>query len=177
MGSRRKARECGLQILYALETQAERHAPAPPGGEAPPRRLASIIDAEVEQALHDFFAHFDAPARTHGYTAEIVREVLAHGEAIDEVIARHSPRWRIERMAAVDRNILRVATYELLFAQDLPGPTVLDEAIEVAKRFGSERSSAFVNGVLDSILRERRPGEHRDARPATQAAPSSETEE
>lgn len=160
MGARRKARECGLQVLYQLET-AGRELPAP-GRLPPPVRespLARVGDEEVEEALTAFFENFDAPDRTHAYTEELVHGVVKNLTRIDEVIGRHSPRWRVERMAIVDRNVLRLGVYELMSAPDVPAKVILDEGVEIARRFGSEQSSAFVNGVLDSAARELRPGD------------------
>lgn len=144
MGSRRRGRETALQVLYQLD---------------------AIPDAGPDEALRLYFAHLvdgeggaaDADARA--FTEQLVRGVHAHLPAIDECVRRSSQNWRLERMARVDRNILRIATYELLHEADVPKAVVIDEAIEVAKRFGSEESAAFVNGVLDRIATQARPGE------------------
>lgn len=160
MGARHKARECGLQVLYQLETRG-RERPEP-GRLPPPVKESPLLRADagvIDEALRDFFENFDAPERTHAYTEEIVKGVVDHLSEIDEVIGRNSPRWRVERMAIVDRNVLRLGVYELLFAKDVPAKVVIDEGVEIARRFGSEQSSAFVNGVLDSAARELRPGD------------------
>ena len=79
------------------------------------------------------------------------RGVALQRDAIDEVVQRHSPNWRIGRMSRIDRNILRLATFELLYQEDVPKKVAINEAIEVAKRFGSEDSSSFINGILDKV--------------------------
>ena len=79
--------------------------------------------------------------------------MVAHREKLDPLVARHATHWRLERMAAVDRNILRLAAYETLYT-DTPGAVVIDEAVNLARRFGSDESPAFVNGVLDALARE-----------------------
>jgi N utilization substance protein B len=90
----------------------------------------------------------------------LVEGTLAHREAIDELIRGQADNWRLERMPAVDRNILRLAVFELLHQDDVPKLVVLDEAIELAKMYGSEQSSRFVNGLLDGLLKQRvLPGE------------------
>ena len=77
--------------------------------------------------------------------------VAAHQEELDALIARYSEHWRLERMALVDRNLLRLATFELLYRDDIPAKVVINEAVELAKRYGTEESGAFVNGLLDRI--------------------------
>jgi N utilization substance protein B len=137
MGVKRQARECALQILYPLDVIA-----ATGGGVA-----------DVNAAIGAFFDNFDADAKARERAEEIVRGVLANRERIDQVIGEHSPRWRIDRMALVDRNVLRLCVHELLFDTETPPAVVIDEGVEIAKRFGAEQSAAFVNGVLDSAAR------------------------
>lgn len=87
------------------------------------------------------------------YAQSLVEGTLGHREEIDELIRRQAEHWRLERMPAVDRNILRLAVYEFLYETDVPKLVILDEAIELAKEFGTEQSGRFVNGVLDGILK------------------------
>jgi N utilization substance protein B len=82
----------------------------------------------------------------------LVRGVISHLPEIDAQVAQQAEHWRLERMAAVDRNILRLALYELMFTPDTPPAVVIDEAVELAKRYGSEHSGPFVNGLLDGFL-------------------------
>jgi N utilization substance protein B len=98
-------------------------------------------------------AHFDLHERARAFAEEIVRGVDAHRAALDARIAAHARNWRVERMPAVDRNVLRIATWELM-CTDTPESVVIDEAVDIARDFGSERSPAFVNGVLDAIARD-----------------------
>ena len=87
------------------------------------------------------------------YARSLVRGTLEHLEEVDSLIRRQAEHWRLERMPAVDRNILRLAIYEFLYETDVPKLVILDEAIELAKQFGTEQSGRFVNGVLDGILK------------------------
>ena len=85
------------------------------------------------------------------FAAELVRGVVDHLESIDTTLGECSTNWKVPRMALVDRNVLRLATYELLHIKDIPPRVTLNEAIEVAKRYGSKDSGAFINGILDRI--------------------------
>ena len=112
------------------------------------------IDAsgnDVDQAISDFWRELPGDAEGREYADELVRGVRAKAEQLDERIRAASQNWRIERMARIDRNALRLGTYELLTRTDVPRAVILDEAVELAKRFGGEESSKFVNGVLDRI--------------------------
>jgi len=90
---------------------------------------------------------------TVDYAKRLVRGVMEHGERIDELVQSQAEHWRLERMVAVDRGVLRLAVYEFLYETDVPKLVVVDEAIELAKVFGSEQSGAFVNGLLDGLLK------------------------
>ncbi|GAC1337363.1 MAG: transcription antitermination factor NusB [Myxococcales bacterium] len=130
MGSRSKARECALQALYQLDTA---------GG-------------TTGDALAGLWAHFEpADADTTRFAEQLVRGVQNERAVIDELIQRTSTNWKIERMARVDRNIIRLAVYELLRRPEVPVKVTLNEAVELGKKYGSEESSAFVNGILDRI--------------------------
>jgi N utilization substance protein B len=87
-----------------------------------------------------------------------VTQTVEHVEKIDGVIQSHAEHWRLDRMAVVDRNILRLATQELLFDTETPGTVVINEAIEIARRYSAQESPQFINGILDSIKRERELG-------------------
>jgi N utilization substance protein B len=128
-GSRRKAREAAVQVLYQIDLSGE----------------------DPERALDLYFQHLTPGDETREFAGELVRGCIAHREAIDAKIREVSRHWRLERMARVDRNILRLATFELLLLPDVPRKVTLNEAVELAKRFGDEHSPAFVNGVLDRI--------------------------
>ncbi len=151
MGTRRKGRESALQILYQLEVLAGSRVAKDESTPKMTELMQALSAAHVNQVVETFFKNFEASLAIFDYASSLVRGTLLNLNRIDGYITRHSDKWRLERMAMVDRNVLRLSTYELLFSFDLPTNVVIDEAIEVAKRFGSEKSAAFVNGVLDSI--------------------------
>jgi N utilization substance protein B len=112
------------------------------------------IDAtgnDTDQAISDFWRELPGDAEGRDYADELVRGVRDGAEKLDERIRAASQNWRLERMARIDRNALRLGAYELLTRTDVPRAVILDEAVELAKRFGGEESSKFVNGVLDRI--------------------------
>jgi N utilization substance protein B len=94
-----------------------------------------------------------AAERAFSYARSLVEGTLSHRQEIDDLIRQQAEHWRLERMPPVDRNILRLAVYEFLYQTDVPKLVILDEAIELAKEFGSEQSGRFVNGLLDGILK------------------------
>lgn len=139
---RTRARERALQALYQIDVAAE----------------------GIDEALGRFWKSFEPVEREVMDLAEaIVRGVAQHRRAVDDTIERVSTNWRLDRMAKVDRNVLRLAVYELL-RTDVPVKVVINEAIELGKKFGSESSGAFVNGVLDRVAAEL-PAERRRERP------------
>jgi N utilization substance protein B len=129
MGARHSGREAALQMLFQIE--------------------ASEVSAD--KAVELFWRTFEADPDGRAYADALVRGVEAELEAIDKKITSASQNWRIERMSRVDRNLLRLGTWELMTKPDIPRAVVLDEAIELAKAYGTEESSGFVNGVLDRI--------------------------
>ena len=111
-----------------------------------------MASTDLEEALARFWRSFEPVEREVRETAEaLVRGVAAHRREIDDAIEAVSVNWRLDRMAKVDRNVLRLAVHELLHRPDVPVKVAIDEAIELGKKFGSESSGAFVNGVLDRI--------------------------
>jgi N utilization substance protein B len=129
MGARTSGREAALRMLFGLEAS----------------------EADVEQAVLSYWREFGGDAEARGYADDAVRGVMSERDAIDEVVRRASEHWRLERMTRVDRNLLRLGTWELTRRLDVPRAVILDEAVELAKRYGSEDSGAFVNGVLNRI--------------------------
>jgi transcription antitermination protein NusB len=129
MGSRTSGRESALQMLFALEAG---------GGTA-------------EQVISSYWRQSPGDPEGREYADHAVQGVAGDLAHVDEVIRKASTNWRLERMARVDRNVLRLGTWELLLRRDVPRAVILDEAVELAKRFGSEESGAFVNGVLDRV--------------------------
>ena len=100
-----------------------------------------------------FLRHFEGNPKTKEFARRLVSGVVSQQTAIDRRIVECTENWKLERLAKVDLIILRVATYEIAFCPDIPPPVSLDEAIEIAKRFGSADSATFINGVLDQIAR------------------------
>jgi N utilization substance protein B len=111
-----------------------------------------LSGATVEEMAARFEDLAKAPAPAREFALALVRGVISHLPEIDAQVAQQAEHWRLERMAAVDRNILRLALYELMFTPDTPPAVVIDEAVELAKRYGSEHSGPFVNGLLDGFL-------------------------
>jgi transcription antitermination protein NusB len=121
------------------------------------------LGAEAEESAQSEDPPMPPPARhtprpeeiqdAFGYASRLVEGVESHREEIDERIRAQAENWRLERMPSVDRNILRLAIYEMWHQNDVPKLVVLDEAVELAKRFGSEQSGRFVNGVLDGLMK------------------------
>jgi len=134
MGKRRKSRELALQVLYGHDLQE-----------------LSCDRQVVEQALAEFRDSFEAGERAMEYARAIVLGICAHREAIDRLLTRHAHNWRLERMSAVDRNILRIAAWEILHGPDVPVQVAINEALEVAKRFSTADACPFINGILDSL--------------------------
>jgi N utilization substance protein B len=133
---RTKARERALQALYQIDVAAE----------------------DLDEALARFWRSFEPVEREVQQAAEaMVRGVASHRREIDDAIEGASTNWRLDRMAKVDRNVLRLAVFELLHAPDVPVKVAINEAIELAKKYGSESSGAFVNGLLDRIAGELQP--------------------
>ncbi|MFQ5898301.1 MAG: transcription antitermination factor NusB [Candidatus Methylomirabilia bacterium] len=136
MGKRRKAREVSLQLLYQLDLQGE----SDPGPHLPAFWGRHPVDPEVR-----------------AFAEALVLGTKLHQPKIDELITQYAQHWALERMAVVDRNILRVAIFELLWTTEVPSKVAINEALEVAKKFSTQESSRFINGILDRIRRELRP--------------------
>ena len=131
-GVRRTGRAYALQLLYARDGDPS----------------TDLSGAAISWAS-DFELEIDAPAQT--FAKDLVAAAVSRATEIDELIVASSKNWRLERMSRVDRNILRLGACELLAFRDVPVKVVINEAVELAKRFGTAESSAFVNGVLDRI--------------------------
>jgi N utilization substance protein B len=129
VGERRRAREFALQMLFQLD----------------------LSPSDPENAIESFWNDKKVSDTVRAFAEEIVRGTMQRREALDEVLASATLNWRIPRMAVVDRNVLRMALYEFLFQPGTPRVVVIDEAIEIAKKFGNDDSGPFINGVLDAI--------------------------
>jgi len=114
-----------------------------------------MTEAPPEQMQEDFEEWKSATDGIREFADVLIRGTLDHLEEIDDELATQTAHWRLERLAAVDRNILRLAMYELLFHAETPHAVVIDEAIEIAKKYGAEESARFVNGVLDGFVKRR----------------------
>jgi N utilization substance protein B len=136
MGRRRKARELALQFLYQLDQSGESD-PTP---------------HETE-----FWARHPVDESARVFASAMVRGAMANREQIDRTIGECAEHWELDRMAVVDRNILRLAVYELGWRSEVPPKVAINEAIEIAKKFGTQESSRFINGILDRVHRELRP--------------------
>ena len=132
MSSRRRSRQRALQILFLWDLRRQ----------------------NVDEAINAYYDNLYSEERPERdpFVADLVRGTVANLPGLDDQISRHAEHWRIERMPAVDRNILRLAVYEM--TRGTPAPVVIDEALELARRFSNEESVQFVNGVLDAINRE-----------------------
>jgi N utilization substance protein B len=131
MSNRHKAREQALQILYQMDLSGQ----------------------TVEQALERFRRSFEQLPGEEIFIESLVKGVAEQKALIDDWIEQVSQNWKISRMAPIDRNILRLSAYELRFMRETPAPVVLNEAVEIAKKFGNDGSPQFVNGVLDTLSR------------------------
>ena len=112
-----------------------------------------------------FWKEHEVEAEVREFAEGLVEGVMQEREALDRIIAGSVDNWRIDRMAVVDRNILRLAVYELAWLPDTPSVVVLDEAIEVGKKYGSEQSGSFINGILDAVRKRIERGEVPSTRP------------
>jgi len=156
--SRRRAREVALQVLYAIDLIQDRKRPPAPDevageeGSLPSVALEELAGQSPEQVFDTVVAHFPIPEKACEFARELVAQVRQNSGDLDQAITQHSRNWRITRMAAVDRNILRLGVYELTFT-DTPAPVILNESIDLARRFSGDPSPAFVNGILDAVAR------------------------
>ncbi|MBW1645725.1 MAG: transcription antitermination factor NusB [Deltaproteobacteria bacterium] len=131
-GLRRQAREMALQMLYMLDIVGEE---------------------DLRAQLHLFWENYGKLAGSRPFAMELTQGVRQHLEEIDQAISRSSHNWKLNRMSYVDRNLLRLAVYELLYRPDIPPKVSINEAIEISKRFGDRDSGAFINGILDQVFR------------------------
>jgi N utilization substance protein B len=130
MGGRKGARETVLKILY---------------------RFDFLKDGMVEEVIEEETKGKNIDKK---YIEDMINGILNHKSEIDEEINRISKRWKVEKMNPVDRNILRIGCYEIIFKADIPTKVSINEAVELAKKYGSEKSPAFVNGILDKLAKE-----------------------
>lgn len=134
MGSRRKARECALQMLFAADVAGTR------GDQLARDFWSELVDGELEPGAQEF-------------ATRLAMGTLAHLDEVNEKIKSRAEHWRISRMALVDRNLLRLAVYEFLH-EPTPRTVIINEALEIARRFSTYEATQFINGILDAIKRD-----------------------
>ena len=131
MGKRRKSREIAVQMLYQIE----------------------IMEQTTETGVRLYLENFPVKDNVVEYAVELVNGVYEHLKDIDAEMGKFSQHWKIERMTSIDRNILRLAAYEILYEEDIPKKVCINEALEISKKFSSADSSSFINGILDAIVK------------------------
>lgn len=136
MSNRRMARECALQSLYYADSAKEAQ-----------KTDVTRYAADFKKELGDCFP----------FCEDLITGTTAHLKEIDKIVSAYAKNWTVSRMSAVDRSILRMATYEMVFSPEkTPVPAIIDEAIELAKKYSTENSSKFINGLLDQLKKERK---------------------
>jgi transcription antitermination protein NusB len=136
-GRRHEARITALQALYEIDTAAH----------------------SADDVLERYLGNAQMPPGTRRFIESLVRGVLAECAQLDAIIAKTAPAWPVPQLPAVDRTVLRMALWELLIERDVPVKAAINEAVELAKRFGSDNSGRFVNGVLGTVVSEQRPND------------------
>lgn len=137
MGVRRRGREYALQMLYAMD----------------------LSGYQPDQVFAGFYAIQDLNRDAFYYARRLVDGVHGHLEEIDLVLGKYAEHWKIHRMAAVDRNLLRLGLFELMYVKEVPFPIVINEALEIVKEFSDQEGTQFLNGILDAARKEFRPEE------------------
>lgn len=132
MGKRRSSRELALKFLYQTE----------------------FNEGDFEAQLDGFWSGVSIQDDIRIFTKDLVEQTLNHKEEIDRMLMRYSQNWTLDRMPVIDRNILRLGVGELLFSPNIPPKVVINEAVEIAKKYGNEESPDFVNGILDKIFKD-----------------------
>lgn len=148
MGARRKARICALQMLFQYD----------------------VARPSVEELTRSYWEAFgdDMGNVPHEFSDKLALGAISHLDEIDALIKRRAENWRIQRMAVVDRNLLRLAIYEFLFESDTPKTVVINEALEIARRFSTFEATQFINGILDAIKRDLEDNQNASAAKAQQ---------
>ncbi len=131
MSFRRKGRELAVQVLYQWD-----------------------VHHDTSEWMNDFWEQNKVHPEVKAFADQLIDGVIEHADELDRLIAHSAEHWTVSRMAITDRTVLRVAVHELLYMPDIPGRVTLNEAIDIVKLFGDEQSGAFVNGILDHILRD-----------------------
>ncbi len=136
MRKRTQAREYALQILYQIDVRND----------------------PEDKILVDFWKNIETEPEISDFAAKLVIGTIRNKKKIDEMISKYASNWKLSRMAVIDRNVLRMAAYELLYCEDIPPKVSINEAVDLAKKFGDTESGKFVNGILDKINKEEAAG-------------------
>lgn len=129
MGTRRQSREFAMQALFDMDMSHD----------------------DSEERMDLFCRNFVPPQNVMPFLIKLCKGVIKHKPEIDSLIDRFSSNWKIDRISCVDRNVMRIAIFEMLHCDDIPAKVSINEAIDIGKRYGTEESGAFINGILDSI--------------------------
>ena len=132
MGTRRKAREVALQALYQDE----------------------LLQHGERFSFEQFCSHFQVNKKAIPYARTLLVGIHENEKEIDQHISKYAENWRLERMSVIDRNILRLAVFELIYQNDIPASVAINEAVEIAKRYSTDDSGPFINGILDAMAKE-----------------------
>ena len=132
MGKRRRAREEALKIIYQYDLSRE----------------------DIEEILQSYWSHNSLSGDIVSFADEIVKGTVEHMKEIDQTIEKHAENWSLERIGMVEKAVLRIAIYELIYRDDIPPKVSINEAIEIERKFGSEDSTSFINGILDKVKRD-----------------------
>ena len=143
MGIRRKSRELTLQFLYQGELAGQ----------------DNLLDFE------EYCIHFQSNKKAIPYAKKLLDGVQEKGDAINQLISKYAENWRLERMSVIDRNILRLAVYEMRYQNDVPVSVAINEAVEIAKRYSTDDSGPFINGILDGVAKEETVGAEDTVKP------------
>lgn len=135
MRKRTKARECALQVLYQID----------------------ITKDSADSLLSAFWEDKEVEAEVRDFATALVKGTVENMQKINDLITKYASNWKLKRMAVIDRNVLRLATYELLYCEDIPPKVSINEAVDLAKKYGDIESGKFVNGILDRINKEEVP--------------------
>ncbi|MDR3629328.1 MAG: transcription antitermination factor NusB [Desulfocapsaceae bacterium] len=134
MGIRRKSRESALQFLFQDDFTAE-----------------DAVTGDLQERFDMFCDLYEVSRKARPYTLELLQGIFKNREHVDSLIRQCAKNWRLERIAITDRNLLRIGVFEMLYCDDVPDQVAINEAVEIAKRYGSDESPSFVNGILDAV--------------------------
>lgn len=141
MNSRHRAREIAFQLLYRFDLETTHQGTRPPEG------------VDLFEDINRHFDHFKIDVDLRPFAQELIVGTLREIISLDQEIEQQAQRWKVSRMGAVDRNLLRMGLYELKTFPEIPTSVTLDEAVELAKQFGTEETPAFINGILDALAK------------------------